>query len=140
MNKIPDILGDPYLHAANKEWMLRFDHEQFRSGTSRKERMAAVATLKLLSDHLGEEFTKATKEQLTRFLDVSKSAKDKSEQIRVLARFFSWLYGYGENQVPEMVPFQEARRKSLLRKVRDAIENLLWPAKESDDGLPQLMH
>ncbi|MFQ5950642.1 MAG: hypothetical protein ACE5KH_00990 [Candidatus Geothermarchaeales archaeon] len=143
MDEILEVMKDPNIHAENREWILRFDHEQFGVGRSLQHRTVSVITLKLLSEHLGEEFTKATREQLAEFLESytkKTGERDTPVQVQVLARFYSWLYGYGENEVPDIVPLPEARRKSVLKRIWEQIKNLFGPQRKTDEGLPQLMH
>lgn len=143
MDDISEILKDPEIHSDNREWMLRFDHEMYDSGKDEEQRAEALLTLKLLSGHLGEEFTKATKAELEEFSEFCRSKgeeADASRHLEVLGRFYGWLYGYDEGDIPEMVPYQNKTPKGLLERIRERLRSLFGSEEKADEGLPQLMH
>jgi hypothetical protein len=143
MDDISEILNDPKIHSDNREWMLRFDHEMYDSGRDEKQRAKALLTLKLLSGHLGEEFTKATKAKLEDFSEfcISKGGEtDASRHLEVLGRFYGWLYVYDEGEMPEMVPYKNKTPKGLLERIREKLRSLFSSEDNTDEGLPQLMH
>ena len=52
MDEISEVMKDPTFHPDNREWILRFDQDQFRSGRSPEDRAASISVLKLLSENL----------------------------------------------------------------------------------------